>query len=437
MLAWSEDHNAKRESAPKLYLHGFGAEHLMGFCQRNPYRVLVASGLITVVAAWLIPGIGFQEAMESMRPQGKNRGFMVRDEVSRHFGSGFNYMTMVLKGDSPEEVVTLSERVVAGAAPLVAADVLSNADSISSLIPPERQQAAALEWLAVGRASGALDPARIRRTFELAATAEGLRAAPFGAGLDLLAAALQPPGQIRAADFERSDDTRRLLGRYLKRTQDGWRAAVYLYPPRDKWRREAPAEALQLAQDLGPRAALTSINVVSAALRGEVKRDAAVAGGVGLLLVVLLLWFDYREVRLVLLSLLPLAVGVIWMLGAMAAFGIDMNFMNIFVSTMVIGIGTDYGVHIVHRYREMREHETPEAEAALAETGKAVVLAALTTVVGFGSLALSQYPGLRSLGIVAGLGTMFTCLFAISLLPALLSLRMRRRGERRRLGGGV
>jgi hypothetical protein len=94
---------------------------------------------------------------------------------------------------------------------------------------------------------------------------------------------------------------------------------------------------------------------------------------------------------------------------------------------MIIGIGVDYGLHVVHRYREERMGGGGAAavEAGLIETGNAVVVAALSTIVGFGSLATSHYPGLRSVGLVAILGAAFTALVAITLLPALLAWRAR------------
>ena len=59
------------------------------------------------------------------------------------------------------------------------------------------------------------------------------------------------------------------------------------------------------------------------------------------------------------------------------------------------------------------------------------MLAALTTVVGFGSLSFSYYPGLRSMGIVAALGAIFTSLLSITLLPAMMVIRRRTRaGEK-------
>ena len=82
---------------------------------------------------------------------------------------------------------------------------------------------------------------------------------------------------------------------------------------------------------------------------------------------------------------------------------------------MLIGIGVDYGVHLLHRWQE-----ADGATAALGETAKAIAVAALTTMVGFGSLATSHFPGLRSVGAAALLGTAFTALLSLTLLPALL-----------------
>jgi predicted RND superfamily exporter protein len=122
-------------------------------------------------------------------------------------------------------------------------------------------------------------------------------------------------------------------------------------------------------------------------------------------------------------------MGIVWMLGAMAVLKIPMNFMNIFVSTMIIGIGVDYGVHMIHRYREFARRAPGRVQAGLVETGKAITLAAMSTIVGFGSLSRSHYPGLSSMGVVAILGAVSTCLVAITVLPAFLALWDERQGR--------
>jgi predicted RND superfamily exporter protein len=130
-----------------------------------------------------------------------------------------------------------------------------------------------------------------------------------------------------------------------------------------------------------------------------------------------------------LVSLFPLIVGVVWMLGGMVLLGLSMNFFNVFVTAMIIGVGVDYGVHMMHRYREERSLERGRLEAGLTETGKAVVLAALANVVGFGSLVWSSYPGIQSIGYVAIMGSSSSALVALTVLPAYLEIRLRRDGR--------
>jgi hypothetical protein len=90
---------------------------------------------------------------------------------------------------------------------------------------------------------------------------------------------------------------------------------------------------------------------------------------------------------------------------------------------MILGIGIDYGIHVIHRHREERARPDGDVAAAVEETSRGVFLAALTTVVGFGSLATSHYPGLVSMGLVALLGAGATAIVAITVVPAFLFWR--------------
>jgi predicted exporter len=367
--------------------------------------------------------------MKTMRPQG-NRGVNVTEEVGNRFGSGFNSMMLVLTGDSPEEVVELTSQAEAKARRLVATGALQGFNGVTTLIPPPRQQQEALAWLRRGR-SEALDLERIRNTFAQAAAEQKLRVEPFEPGLDLLAQAINLPGPIGYQDFQGTKQTELLIERYLRKTDRGWKSALYLYPPDgNRWRREPPPETVRLARELGPQAALVGTNVVNQRVRQEVLRDAWIAGILGYVLVAILLWLDFLSLRHAFMALAPLTVGIVWMVGGMVAVNTPMNFINIFVTTMIIGIGVDYGVHVLHRYREVRDLPPEEFRQGILETGKAVVAAALSTIVGFGSIMFSHYPGLVSTGKVAILGTLSTSLVAITLLPAILSWRYERRRKK-------
>ncbi|HEX4963839.1 MAG TPA: MMPL family transporter [Thermoanaerobaculia bacterium] len=421
MLAWSEDHHQRRKTAPNLFLHSFGSDVLMRYCIRHRRTALVAGIAITAVALGFALSIKFDEDMKTMRPQG-NEGLDVTAEVGRTFGSGFDSMTVLLSGNSPAEVLTLAGRAAAGAQKLVDQGVLYGYSGITSLIPPPAQQSEVLQWLETER-HGALDLGRIRATFADAAGKQGLRTEPFESGLDLLAKAVNLSGPIGVDDFRQSKQTQLLLGRFLKNTDHGWRGAVLLYPPGNKWRREAPPEALALGKSLGPHAILTGTNVVNQTVRRQVLRDAWIAGILGYVVVAVILWIDFRTLRHTLMALAPLTLGILWMVGSMSALGIQMNFINIFVTTMIIGIGVDYGIYVLHRYLEVRDLPDEEFERGILETSKAVLAAATCTIVGFGSITFSHYPGLISTGKVAVLGALCTSLVAITLLPTFLSWR--------------
>jgi predicted RND superfamily exporter protein len=419
MLAWSADHDERKRTEPKLFLYSFGTNRLTALSMRHPVRTFAVWGALTVAALVAARSITFDESMASMRPA-ENRGSHITAEVGKRFGSGFDAMLLSLSGKSLDEVLTLSEHAETEARRLIDSGALQGVSAPSALIPPRAQQEQVLAWLARERAAG-LDIERVRARFNAALRKEGLREEPFAPGLDLLGRALALDKPIGIADFAHEPQTQLLLDRYLKQKPWGWRAAVYLYPPPDaRWRREVPPAVRRLAADLGPKVQLAGINVINERVKILVVRDAWIAGLLGLLLVALILWLDFRSLRSMALALTPLLVGIALMVGAMAVLRIPMNFINIFVTTMIIGIGTDYGIYVLHRYHEIRLQPEAAFGPSLRETGKAVAAAAICTIVGFGSIVFSHYPALQSTGKVAILGALFTSLVAISLLPAML-----------------
>lgn len=425
LLSWRHDRHSLRQTSPNHYLHSFGTRGILKACMERPRTVMAIGLVVTLAATALLPRLRFEESMESMRPPG-NRGIQVTREIGDRFGSGFNYMMLVLHGETPGEAIALADEAVEGVRGLVEQGILYGYSGVTSLIPPPAQQREVLDWLARER-TGGLSIERIEETFRRELAAEGLRYEAFAGGVELLGEALAHEGPIGIEDYAGNPQTEALLERFLKPSNGGWKSVVYLYPPENHWRREAPPEALALAEELGPDAELTGTNVLNQRVRQRVLPDAWLAGILGLLVVAVLLWLDFRTLRHTLLSLTPLLVGIIWMLAVMGGLGIPLNFMNIFVTTMILGIGVDYGLHILHRYREERDRSEAELRRALVETGNAIVVAALSTVCGFGSLAFSHYPGLRSIGYVAILGAVATALVAITVLPAFLSwLRGRR-----------
>jgi predicted RND superfamily exporter protein len=104
------------------------------------------------------------------------------------------------------------------------------------------------------------------------------------------------------------------------------------------------------------------------------------------------------------------------MFGLMAWLDIPLNPANMIVLPLILGIGMDYGVHIVHDYRQQTGRYALRSSIAVA-----ILLGALTTIVGFGSLMIANHRGLESLGRVLTIGVS-ACLFnSFIMLPALLA----------------
>lgn len=134
-------------------------------------------------------------------------------------------------------------------------------------------------------------------------------------------------------------------------------------------------------------------------------------------IVALLMGLNFGSVRWAFLALLPLIVGVLWMLLVMEVAALKLNFYNLVVLPAILGIGNDAGAHVVHRYRE----EGPGSLLyVLRSTGEHVTMGALTTMIGFGGLLLSFHPGLESMGLLAVIGIGTTLVAALVFLPAVL-----------------
>ena len=160
-----------------------------------------------------------------------------------------------------------------------------------------------------------------------------------------------------------------------------------------------------------------STSLVAANMLMLVRAEAPWMVGATFIIVALLMLLNFRDVRWAGLALVPLVVGVLWMLLAMEVFDVKLNFFNMVVLPAILGIGNDAGVHMVHRYREEGRRSI---WTVLRSTGEHVTMGTLTTMIGFGGLLLSFHPGLNSMGTLAAIGLGTTLGAAIVFLPALL-----------------
>jgi len=158
-------------------------------------------------------------------------------------------------------------------------------------------------------------------------------------------------------------------------------------------------------------------------LEGYMKRDFYLSTGIAILVIIIIVWGSLRGWMRALLATAPLVLGYIWMLGGMRLMDMDFNFLSITISPLLIGIGVDNGIHIIHRTMEEKLLR-PEGsiERGVGATAISVIVTSLTTMLVFASLMLARTPGLRMLGASALLGIGFALLFSVLFLPAALKV---------------
>jgi hopanoid biosynthesis associated RND transporter like protein HpnN len=138
------------------------------------------------------------------------------------------------------------------------------------------------------------------------------------------------------------------------------------------------------------------------------------------ILVTLLTALTLRRARETVLALLPLALGMTWTAGLMYLFDVKLNLGNVFGIPLMLGAAAEFGVNIVMRFMEDREHGGGPLIAR--STMMAVFINGLTTVVGYGSLMLAAHRGIYGLGLLLTLGTSASLVAALVVLPVLLRL---------------
>ncbi|USZ71205.1 efflux RND transporter permease subunit [Natronosalvus halobius] len=141
-----------------------------------------------------------------------------------------------------------------------------------------------------------------------------------------------------------------------------------------------------------------------------------------------LYWVRYRTLSLGLVTLAPVVAALAWLLGAMALLDIPFNSETAVITSLAIGLGVDYSIHLGERFlAERRERPTLEAalSATVTGTGGALLGSAATTAAGFGVLALALAPPLQRFGLVTGLAIVFAFVACLTVLPSLFVVRER------------
>ncbi|WP_115863029.1 efflux RND transporter permease subunit [Halorussus litoreus] len=187
-----------------------------------------------------------------------------------------------------------------------------------------------------------------------------------------------------------------------------------------------------IVQDVPVRAVATGGPVITAvvqsALFETLVEGFAITLGVILVLLVGMYWWRYRAPGLGVVTLAPVLIALAWLLGTMSMLDIPFNSETVVITSLAIGLGVDYSIHVSERFVDERARHDSLAETlatALEGTGGALLGSAVTTAAGFGVLALALSPPLQRFGIVTGLSIVYAFIACVTVLPCLLVVRER------------
>jgi len=136
-------------------------------------------------------------------------------------------------------------------------------------------------------------------------------------------------------------------------------------------------------------------------------------------------YLTVRQPALAIVAVGPIVLVLICVLGTMALLGIPYSLITSIITALSIGIGVDYTIHVIHRYREeFARLRNPEESAVrtLATTGSALLGSAMTTALGLGVLAASPLLASQQFGITAAITIAYSLIVSIVLVPPAMTV---------------
>ncbi len=155
------------------------------------------------------------------------------------------------------------------------------------------------------------------------------------------------------------------------------------------------------------------------------KRDAVYTLIVAATIILLLLFIMQRSYTQAFLIFAPLSIGLIWTMGTLGWLGIPLSVATVALSSMLLGLGVEYGVFVLSRYNEERAKNYSQLDSmktTVHAIGTAVIGSGLTTIVGFGVLSFASVPLMQHLGQTLALGIAYCLLAALFVNPVFILL---------------
>jgi predicted RND superfamily exporter protein len=424
----------------------FGLERALRLVRARP-GLIVTLGLgllvLSVVAMFVDPaqmGVNFESDMGKMGPP-KHLDTVgeLNKRIARNFKVDYKQISAIVRGPDAEKVMERTAELIARARRI---ERVRSARGLTDLVPAPSRQRQSLT-----RAKSKLLP--------------GLKDLSARMGRAAKAAGLNPKGLERSQHYRRfvetmeqmavriasgrmldveklPDETVAELAGFMFRApeESGGDYRTHTMISLDGYEGLESRHYQELAAELGvndKNVTMTSYVLIIYELKDSVQGDLLLCTALVAGIVLIMLLVALRRPVFVLLALSPVVMGAAFLLVVMkvtsrilgaagSEAALDLNYINVLVFPVLIGIGVDNAVHLIIRARQ----DGLEVAGAVTETGRALVLCSLTTMLGFLSLTTCPHWGIRSLGIVVAIGMGFVMLVSVLFVPAVLELLRRR-----------
>lgn len=389
---------------------GLGLRSVWRLAGRFPRAVVTISILAITLMSAASSRTFFDGELKNLQPR-HSEAFLTQEKIERHLSLAPKQLLVAVEGKELADVLRRAARVDDLARKWRNNGSISSRSSLGQIINSRDRQ------LEISRAMSGKE-GRVPSVAGLggALARQGFEPGPFQPFIVALSAgnAFSPVPEEEAIARLKASPLRGVADRHLIKDAGGYHSLMYLY-----YKDTGFDQAMFLHELAGidPTARVTGVDLVSEQLSASVRQSLLWGLLIGGLLVLFLLLAHFNSTGGIFYTLFPVIAGTLAMLGIMALCGMGLNFMNAMVLVTILGMGSDYGLHISAR---IIADDPQDRESRFIQVGRTVLLSALTNIAGFGSLALADYPALASIGWATNFGVGFTALFALVTLPAVM-----------------
>lgn len=424
LLTWYDKNTTHYVFHP---LGTYGLPKLTHHLEKHRTRYLMSFFLGTLIMVYYASQLSFEKDLMNLRPQ-KEPTFAVQSKIKRQFKNQGSELLISKEGKNLNTLIAQEDQIINVLERYRKRGEVLSYSSIGVCINAEEKQAELLKSLTKN-----INFQEVNNTFDECLKESGFNKTYFQRIETFFKTFQQvPPTPSTSPEIMRTILKKTPLGNlidmYAVLKGETFKIVTPLFLKSDE---SILPHLLDDLEQIGHNVRITGTMLISQELLTMVKSDLIRCLSVAAVLIFLCVSIHFRSVMPLLLAFIPICMGTLWMAGSMALCNIKLDVVNVVILPMIMGVGIDNGVHIIHRYLG---NKIDTIEETVSHTGRAISMCSLTTIIGFGSLISSTYNALALMGLSIALGMVFCLFHSLITLPLLLTFFYNRN---KRGGGGV